>query len=116
VRAFVSAVNRGDLDGAAECFANDACLLTPDATAIRGRQEIRPILAQLIARESRIEVLASSFLAAGEVALASERWAMSSAGPEGRTFEQCLTPTLVLRMAEGRWKLAVAAPWGSRTP
>jgi len=32
------------VDAAAHCFANDACLVTPDATAVRGRDEIRPIL------------------------------------------------------------------------
>jgi ketosteroid isomerase-like protein len=42
--AFVEAINQADLDGATNCFALDACLVTPDSTAIRGREEIRPIL------------------------------------------------------------------------
>ena len=51
---FAAAIGRGDLELASRCFTNDACLITPDATAIRGRGEIRPILAQIIARKTRI--------------------------------------------------------------
>jgi ketosteroid isomerase-like protein len=110
--AFAEAINRGDLDAAGHCFAKDACLLTPDATAIRGRNEIRPILAQLIARRSQIEIQASSVLVAGEVALGSERWRIRSAGADGAVFEQISSPKLVLRRVEDIWKLAIAAPWG----
>jgi ketosteroid isomerase-like protein len=113
-RAFTDAINQGDLRAAAHCFALDACLTTPDATTIRGRDEIRPIIAQLIARGSRIEVQARSILVAGEVALASERWAIRSAGAEGAVFEQRSSPTLVLRLVEGAWKLAIAPLWGLR--
>lgn len=110
-RAFAESISRGDLDAAASCFAKDACLVTPDATAVRGRDEIRPILHQLIALESRIEVQASSVLAAGEVALGTERWALTSPGSEGGSFTRALTPLLVLRQLEDVWKLAVALPW-----
>ncbi|HXQ88616.1 MAG TPA: DUF4440 domain-containing protein, partial [Solirubrobacterales bacterium] len=96
------------------CFAKDACLLTPDATVIRGREEIRPILRQMIAVGSRIEVQESSVVLAGEVALGTERWVLTSPGSEGEPFSQTLTPTMVLRQVEGVWKLAVAMPWGRR--
>jgi ketosteroid isomerase-like protein len=110
-RAFAASISRGDLDAAAHCFAKDACLVTPDATAVRGRQEIRPILHQLIVLESQIEVQESSILAAGEVALGTERWLVASPGSEGESFTRALTPMLVLRQLEDVWKLAVALPW-----
>jgi ketosteroid isomerase-like protein len=110
-RAFAAAISRGDLDAAAYCFAKDACLVTPDATAVRGRDEIRPILHQLIVLESQIEVQESSVLLAGEVALGTERWAIASPGSEGDSFKRSLTPMVVLRQLEGVWKLAVAIPW-----
>jgi uncharacterized protein (TIGR02246 family) len=113
-RAFADSISRGDLDGAASCFAKDACLLTPDSTVIRGRDEIRPILRQMIAVGSRIEVQESSVVLAGEVALGTERWMVTSAGSEGEPFSRELTPTMVLRQVEGIWKLAVAMPWGRR--
>lgn len=108
--AFADSISRGDLDAATNCFTKDACLLTPDATTLRGREEIRPILHQLIVVGTRIEVQGSSIVRAGEVALGTERWAFVSAGG-GKPFTRALTPTLVIRRLEGVWKLAVAMPW-----
>ncbi len=113
-RAFAESITRGDLEAATSCFAKDACLLTPDATVVRGREEVRAILHQLIAAGSQIEVQESAIVLAGEVALGSERWLVSSAGSEGEPFVRSLTPTVVLRRLEGVWKLAVAIPWGRR--
>ena len=110
-RAFAASISRGDLESAACCFAKDACLVTPDATAVRGRDEIRPILHQLIVLGSQIEVQESSVLPAGEVALGTERWLVTSPGSEGSPFTRALTPMLVLRQLEDVWKLAVALPW-----
>jgi|SRR5436305_6869437 len=110
-RAFAASISRGDLDGAAYCFAKDACLVTPDATAVRGRDEIRPILHQLIVLESQIEVQESSILLAGEVALGTERWIVTSPSSDGSSFTRTLSPMLVLRQLEDIWKLAVALPW-----
>jgi ketosteroid isomerase-like protein len=110
-RAFAASISRGDLDAAAYCFAKDACLVTPDATAVRGREEIRPILHQLIVLESQIEVQESSILPAGEVALGTERWLVTSPGSDGGPFTRSLSPMVVLRELEGVWKLAVALPW-----
>ena len=113
-RALAASISCGDLDSAARCFAKDACLLTPDATAVRGREEIKPILHQLIVTGSQIEVQDSSIVLAGEVALGSERWIVTSAGSEGAPFTRTLTPTVVLRQIEEVWKLAVAMPWVRR--
>ncbi len=110
-RALAESISRGDLETAAGCFTKDACLLTPDATAVKGREEIRPILRQLIASGSQIEVEESSVVLAGEVALGTERWTITTPGSEGRSFTRSLTPTMVLRRLEGVWKLAVAIPW-----
>ncbi|HEX6455616.1 MAG TPA: DUF4440 domain-containing protein [Solirubrobacterales bacterium] len=115
-RAFAASLTRGDLEGAAYCFAKDACLVTPDATAIRGREDIRPILHQLIVSGLRIEVQESSMVLAGEIAFGTERWLITTPGSEGRSFTRALTPTMVLRRLEGVWKLVVAMPWGRGEP
>ncbi|MGN6256956.1 MAG: YybH family protein [Solirubrobacterales bacterium] len=110
-RAFAASLTRGDLQAAAGCFVKDACLVTPDATTVRGREDIRSILRQLIASGSRIEVQESSMLLAGEVAFGTERWLITTPGSEGKSFTRALTPRLVLRRLDGVWKLAVAMPW-----
>lgn len=110
--AFVHALNSGDLSRATACFSRDACLITPDATAIYGRDRIRPVLAQLIARRTEIAVESSTVLTAGDVALAHERWEVRSNGVEGSRLEQVFNSMLTMRRIEERWKLAIVAPWG----
>jgi uncharacterized protein (TIGR02246 family) len=110
-RSFTRALGAGQLEVATACFTRDGCLVTPDATAVRGRESIRDVLAQLIARHTQVAVESSTVLATADVALAHERWTIRSDGAEGASFVQRSAPTLVLRRVEGDWKLAIAAPW-----
>ncbi len=109
---FVQAISLGDLDSATACFARDGCLITPDATAVHGRDRIRPLLAQLVARRMEIRVELSNVVRAGDVVFARERWRVRSGGGEAPQIEQTLDATLVLHRIEAEWKLAIAAPWG----
>lgn len=110
-RAFCEAINRAELERACVCFARDGCLITPDGTAVHGREAIAGILAQLIAARVEVSIDVAAMLEAGDVALAHQRWRIRSGG-SGAVFETSARPTLVLRRLESRWKLAVAAPWG----
>jgi ketosteroid isomerase-like protein len=110
--AFTELLSAGNLSAATACFTRDACLLTQDATAIHNRDAIRPVLAQLIARRARIAVELTNVLPSGDVALVRERWTIEIDGIESSRFDQICTPTMVLRRVEGRWKLALLAPWG----
>ncbi|HEY5942885.1 MAG TPA: nuclear transport factor 2 family protein [Solirubrobacterales bacterium] len=112
--AFPRAVSAGELDAAASCFARDGCLITPDATAIHGRESIRRVLAQMIVRQTEIEVELSTAVSAGEVVLIHQRWKILSGEPAGGRFEQSADATLILRQLEATWKLSIAAPWGYR--
>lgn len=111
-RPFASALGERDVSAAVAAFSEDACLVTRDATVIRGREPIRLVLDQLVARSTEIRLEFSNVLVSGGVALAQERWVVRANGIEGSSFEQVWTPTLVLRRIENSWKLAVAAPWG----
>lgn len=111
---FAQAIGAGELDRAASCFARDGCLITPDATAVHGREEIRAVLAQMIGRETEVEIELSSTVAAGEVILASQRWLIRSGEPGERRLEQKANAVLVLRRIEAEWKFAIVAPWGYR--
>jgi len=113
--SFANAQNAGDLDVATSCFARDACFITPDATAIRGRAEIRAILAQLNASSVQIQIEGQSTLKAGEVALSIQRWTMRSCGV-GAPFVQTSSATVLLRRLESSWKLMILAPWGLGGP
>jgi len=109
---FAQALNAGDLDGAASCFARDGCLITPDATAIHGREQIRGVLAQMVRRRTEIRVELSSSVSAGEVLLIHQRWRIRTGERPHQHFEQVADAVLVLRRIEEEWKLSIAAPWG----
>lgn len=111
-RTLVRAVGAGDLEVASSCFARDACFVAPDATAAHGHDEIRQVLAQMIAVDTRVKVEARAALLAGEIALVSERWRISFRDVHGTPFRQASPATMVLRRIGGRWSLAIAAPWG----
>lgn len=111
-RDFAVALGIGDLDAATACFARDACLITPDATAVRGRNSIRPVLAQLILVRTEIVHQVSSVLIAADTALFRGRWTIRSNGVGRARFEQVTTPILVAHRIEAEWKLQIVAPWG----
>ena len=110
-----SFLSAGNLEGAAACFARDGCLITPDGTAVHGRDRIRSVLAQMVIRRTEIDVELSSSIKAGDVMLVRERWRLR-AGEASPRFEQTLHPTLVLRQIEAAWKLAIVAPWSTLDP
>jgi uncharacterized protein (TIGR02246 family) len=114
-RDFTAVLSAGDLEGAAACFTREGCLVTPDGTALHGRDQIKQVLAQMVIRRTEIEVELSDAITAGDVMLVRERWRVE-AGEGAARLEQVLHPTLVLRHVEGTWKLAIAMPWKQRGP
>jgi uncharacterized protein (TIGR02246 family) len=109
--ALVAALGKGDLPAAAACFTREGCMVTPDGTSVHGREQISALLAQLIARRTEIEVQQLVVRRAGDVALASGRLTLRSDATEGTRIAQPCDPTLALHRVEGRWKIAVLAPW-----
>lgn len=111
-RRFVEALGERELDRAVNCFGRDGCLITPDRTAVHGREQIRPVLSQMIERRTAVVVEESFVIGAGDLALASERWSIRCDGADGRRFAFTSTPRLVLRRSGTEWKLEIAALWG----
>jgi ketosteroid isomerase-like protein len=109
---FADALSAGDLDAACACLARDACLITPDATTIHGRDDIRIILLQLIAMRPTVQVDQKGSVVSGEVALATETWKIRLKGFELTPVARRSETTSVLRRVEEKWKLQIAAPWG----
>ncbi len=91
-------------------------MITPDTTAIHGREEIRRVLAQMIRRRTEIQVELSSSVSAGEVLLVHQRWRIRTGEQPWQRFEQTADATLVLRWIKSEWKLSIAAPWGYGRP
>ena len=111
-QALERALGEGDLEAAEACFAPDACLIAPDGTAVHGAGAIRACLARLIESGGEVAIELSGVHAAGDIALAHERWSVRSEETGHSAFAQAPHPTLVLRRIGAEWKLAIAAPWG----
>ena len=110
--ALREAILRGEARKAAACFTRDGCLVTPDDTVVHGRAAIAAVLRQLSANLVGLRAEHLAALAADDVALVYERWTIQLAGPEPDGYVRSPLATLVARRVEGRWKLAIAAPWG----
>lgn len=108
----VAAVNGGDLAWASACFSRQACLVTPGDTVVRGREAIEPVLWQLIAAATEIQVERLGMLDTPEFALSYECWTFRSAADAARSFSHAPTATLGMRRLEEGWKLEIAALWG----
>jgi uncharacterized protein (TIGR02246 family) len=113
LHGFVAAVSAGELPAAAARFTREGCLITPDGTSVYGRANIAGVLAQLTARHTQIKVEQLVVRGAGDVAFVFGRLTMLSDGPNGSRFAQGCDLNLVLSRVEGKWKIAILAPWGA---
>jgi ketosteroid isomerase-like protein len=111
-RAFAEGISALDLEAAGACLAAEACLLTPEGTEVRGRAKVRETLAQLTAIHSLIRAEAGRVLISGEMAVAAQRWKVSTRDLAREAAEQDLSVMLVLAREEPGWQVTVVAPWG----
>ena len=111
VRALTAAISAGDLKQAAECFAEVAAFVTPDGTAVRGREAIITLLAQMVEQKAVIDVEPSGLLTVGDLALLNQRWRMTMRSNSAGTYTQLLTPLLILRQHGSQWKCSLVSPW-----
>lgn len=110
--ALAKAIGRGELEAALSCFSPDGCLVGAEGTVAQGEHALAASLSQLIEAGARVAIDLYGVLVAGEVALAHERWQISYRGVPDPRLTESPSPSLVLRLIEGEWRIAIAAPWG----
>jgi ketosteroid isomerase-like protein len=111
IRAFAGALLGGDATAAAAYFAPGSQLLTPDGTEVSGRAQITAVLSQITDSSQRLSIMTGRIVIAGDVALATQRWSISSASEGVEPFERNFTATFVLQHEGERWQVLIAAPW-----
>jgi ketosteroid isomerase-like protein len=109
---FAAALLRGDPRAAADHFALDAQLLTPDGTQVTGRASILGVLAQLTAAEQKLEIETGRTLSTGAVALCTQYWRRTSRNLSSERFEASHVAKLVLVRGAADWQIVIASPWG----
>jgi ketosteroid isomerase-like protein len=111
--AFARVLLGGDASAAAAYFSPSAQLLTPDGTALSGRDSIAELLRQLTsASDQLLEIKTGRTLHVDRVALCTQYWARRSRRGGAGSFETASTARLVLAQSERRWQILIAAPWG----
>lgn len=113
LRSLATALRAADLRAAGACFTRHACMVTPDGTAVHGREAITPLLAQLIASATEIEARQSVIHRAGDVAHFRAEWTIHSRRAAGAGHSSRTRPTAVLQRLEGNWRIAFLSPWDS---
>lgn len=110
---FAEALEVGDLPAALELWHEDALMLRPDGQSIRGREAIAAALSALIANDVAVDIALAGVFAAGEVAVGVGTLTVSGEPPDGPAFSQRSQSVVVYaKDADGRWRIALDAPWG----
>jgi uncharacterized protein (TIGR02246 family) len=106
--AFAAALTRRDVAAALEMWSEDAAIVAADGSLVEGREAIGRALDALVSNGTRVQVEVANVFVAGDVALASGALTLS-----GESFEQRSSSTVVYtRGSDGRWRIALDAPWG----
>jgi uncharacterized protein (TIGR02246 family) len=108
-RAFAAAINGRDLPAALELWDEHASMVTRDGEPIAGRAAIARLLQALIESRARVEIEIGTLAEAGGVALASGTVTITAA--DGFAVRSAAL-AVYSRGEDGRWRLAIDAPWG----
>jgi uncharacterized protein (TIGR02246 family) len=111
--SFAQALARGDVDAALELWTEDATILTAAGEAVRGREAVAAALRGLVDNGARVEIELTRTVTAGDVALGLGTLTLSGTATGGAVFRQQSSSTVIYsRGADGRWRIALDAPWG----
>jgi uncharacterized protein (TIGR02246 family) len=111
--AFARALARGDVEEALAMWVQDATILTASGEAVRGREAIAAALRGLVDNGTRVEIELSRTITAGDVALGLGTLTLTGTSHEGEAFPQQSSSVVIYsRATDGRWRIAIDAPWG----
>ena len=111
--AFAAALRRGDVEAALEMWAEDAAIVSVTGEPVRGREAIGAALRALIDNGTRADIELTRTIAAGDVAVGLGTLTLSGTGADRGEYRQRSTSTVIYsRRPDGRWQIALDAPWG----
>lgn len=111
--AFAAALAARDLETALGLWSKDAAIVTAAGETVRGREAIGAALRALIDNGARVEIELTRTIAAGDVAVGLGTLTLSGSAGDGSEYRQQSSSTvLYARGPDGRWRIALDAPWG----
>jgi len=94
-------------------WAEDAAILAADGEAVRGREAVGAALRALVDNGASVEIELTRTIEAGDVALGIGTLTLSGTGSDGVGFRQRSSSAVIYsRGGDGRWRIALDAPWG----
>jgi uncharacterized protein (TIGR02246 family) len=108
---FAKYFNSGDLESLLrDLYEEDAILIPePGPATAAGKAAIREVLNAFLAMNGSLQVLATTAVVHGDIALTHTRWRLEF--PDGEPMES-VTAEVVRRQPDGTWKYAIDNPWG----
>jgi uncharacterized protein (TIGR02246 family) len=115
--AFAEALRKRDVERAVELWVDEPTILAPTGEALQGREAVRAALIALIENGADVQIELSRSVTAGDVALGLGTLTLSGVGADGEPFNQRSSSAVIYsRAADGRWRIAIDAPWGLPSP
>ena len=112
-RAFEEHLNAGDLDGMIELYDPEARFVSRSGDTVIGHERIRPVLAELIRTNTRMQGRVARVVDVGDIALLYTDFLGTTIDVAGRTVEvRSHAIEILRRQPDGTWKLIVGDPNG----
>ena len=111
MRCFADRLNAADLNGLVALYEPSAVFEPQPGVVVRGHDEIRHALDELLAIKPTIVADTVQVLDAGDTALVVNDWALTGTAPDGTPVKQQGRSADVVRLqSDGRWLVVIDKP------
>ncbi len=112
--AFLAAFNSGDIEAILSYYGPDGVFVTEQGQALKGPDEIRPMLEDFMAMKPNLQSDNSKLISAGDLAVNVMKWTLTGTGPDGAAVSmQGSGFDVMRRQPDGSWNVVVDNPWGA---
>lgn len=113
-RYFQNCVRNGDVEGALDCFDDEAIYVTGIGTFVSGKENIRKALEQVCGLKPDLQAQRSTGFTVDNITAWVDEWTMKATLPDGTKLEMRGTSSDILKkQANGNWAYLVDNPYGA---
>jgi len=113
-RYFQNCVRNGDVEGALDCFDDEAIYVTGIGTFVSGKENIRKALEQVCGLKPDLQAQRSTGFTVDNITAWVDEWTMKATLPDGTKLEMRGTSSDILKkQPNGNWAYLVDNPYGA---
>jgi len=113
-RYFQNCVRNGDVEGALDCFDDEAIYVTGIGTFVTGKENIRKALEQVCGLKPDLQAQRSTGFTIDNITAWVDEWTMKATLPDGTKLEMRGTSSDILKkQPNGNWAYLVDNPYGA---